>query len=592
MHTILSILSSIPALIAIVIATIVTLYGFWLRSDNFRFLNFKYTFPIHGSGEWGKLKKLQGKMRAEDEPLGEQDDLTEDERELCNDFKSAITGAEGAEVTPHQFKRAQDYLRLTEQDDTRPIGMLSKIGLFALILAEAVGTGYVLAPFMSQEITASQANIAAGILALAAAIILATLTHLAGEAEAKISAYKNKSGNIDVDEAIKIGLAEDQDTDQYRIDENGNIVQHNLRARFTHRISKPKEGHLAAVSSAILIVILMGVLFGIRYEGVKQTATQKAVQLEQNGFGGDSANPFASDTPAATGLPPDVAQNQMQSRKNVAESLSNDFFMQGVNAAIALSLIYLITQGLSFWLAFKSSFVGSGKFAYEFTRGEPSFDVFYQKYIAKKIDRVDSLLAALRSAREGRRKGKSTFKEYIKKGEKRETEQREECIKNAATMIANALDKKEELLIDRRMMLCHKFSPEEAKDIYSKVRVQRALRQDLQGSVSGNNSSHAPISLEPVTPTPQRPEPPPIHDSATQTQPSPVSQPAAAFDAEKVATEIYNLSSKDAKKARMVKLKKDLSVDDYQKIVSAYVNVKESQKKKQDAEIDGLLSDD
>ena len=438
MHTLISIISSIPFLVISALSVVLTLFIVWLRSDNFRFTYFAYKRPwVFVSDHRGKFQTLV--KDTEDAEIS-PDGMVAAEKTLCDDFESAISGSVKAEVTEEQFNRAKGYLKITEQNDIKPSSIWAKIGLFILILAESVGTGYVLAPWMSTEITSSQANVAAAVLALAVAIVLAMLTHHTGAELSMYYRYKRCSGSEGEDK--KIDLGDEQMEDAFYIDSNSHVVKKNPAKRcFSNRVFDPgSKGITLFIVSSVIIVAIMVSLFEIRLGGIDSEATKQNVYMVKNGVsaGDDGANPFASATD--TSVPPDVVAAQQKSREVVADTLSEDYKKQGIFASIMLSLIYIVTQFTAFMIAFKTAFIGQGEAAYEFTHNEPSFATFYAKYIKSKIDQAESLLTQLRRerAKRGHRVGNSSFRSYLEKGAQVEKDVRMKNIGREASSIASA----------------------------------------------------------------------------------------------------------------------------------------------------------
>jgi len=490
-HSIISILSSWPVLVGIAMATIVTAFAYWLQADTFRFTAFAYkrpwAFPNDHRGEFQRLSK-----ESNDAPV-DTGGFVPAERALCKTFKSAISGSPNAEVTERQFERAQSYLKITQQTTIRPPSTIAHIGLFVLILAESVGTGYVLAPFMSTEITPAQANVAAGILALAVAIVLAMLTHHTGAEMAKFSHYRKHSGTEGHEE--RIGLGDDQGKDAYYIDTGSQTVRQNpLARRYANRIDDPGvKGPVLFGAALAMILGLMVLIFLIRMGGVESETTKQIVSMETNGVS-DSGGSSPFESAGAPALPPSVAAAQQESRKTVAESLGGNYRMQGLSASFMLALIYLVTQFTAFLIAFKSSFSGQGAAAYAFTRDQPSFETFRRKFLSPKIHKAESLLSQLRTARAKRRHrtGTGTFEQFLTEGDKREEGLREDLIQKAATEIASGRTEDD---IKLRLELELKnggFTSQEQGELLAEVRRNR-------GMIGG---IYSPVAETPVRPRP------------------------------------------------------------------------------------------
>lgn len=482
-HSIISILSSWPVLVVAALTTIVTAFVFWLRADNFRFTLFAYKRPwAFGSDHRGQFQLLS--KESNDSPV-DANNLVHAEQTLCKTFKAAISGSPNAEVTKGQFERAQSYLKITQQTTIRPPSIVANIGLFVLILAESVGTGYVLAPWMSTEITPSQANLAAGVLALAVAIILALLTHHTGTEMAKFAHYRKHSGTEGAGD--RIGLGDDQDQDAYYIDSGTQAVRPNPQARrYFNRIEDPGiKGPAQFGAALVMIVGIMLLIFLIRVGGVESETTKQIVSMETNGVStsGDS-NPFASA--GTSTLPPSVAEAQQQSRTTVAESLGGNYKMQGLAASFMLALIYLVTQFTAFIIAFKSGFSGQGAAAFAFTRDQASFDTFRRKFLEPRITKVESMLEQLRRAREKRhhRIGKGSFEAFLAAGEQREEEARDGLIDTAASNISHGRTEQDRDLQWELAVKNYGFTSSEQVALAQKVRENTLVRETMRMPVA------------------------------------------------------------------------------------------------------------
>lgn len=480
------IVSSVPFLIGLMLTTIMALFYFWLRADSFRFTSFAFKRPwVFGSDHRGQFQKLA--KESTDSDIG-ADGMVNSERTLSGIFKHAMTGSDGAEVSEAQFNNAKEYLNVTGQNEVKPAHPIFKVFLFVLILAESVGTGFVLAPFMAKEITPSQANFAAGVIALSVAIILAMLTHVTGEEFAKILRYSKNSGTEGKHQHIKLGS--NQQVDAFYIDYNSNTVRDNPPPRrFSNRVTDPgKIGYLWLTISTVFVIALMVGLFELRIGDVNIDATRQAAELVQkNQAGANAGDPFAIQSPQ---VPPAAQAASDQYVQKTAEEVKQDAKTSGIAAAFILALIYLVTQFTAFIIAFRTTFSGEGKAAYLFTRDMQSFDTFKAKFLAPKIERAESLLAQLRTVRQksNHRIGKTSFKEFLAQGVEKEKQDKADVIGHAATSIANAPNDAERNLRWELELRNHNFNDQEQAVLVEKVRNQIQRR----GQIS------SPVQLSPV----------------------------------------------------------------------------------------------
>ena len=528
LNSIIPVISSIPFLVSVILGTILTAFIFWLRADNFRFTAFAYKRPwVWGNNHSGEFQKLS--IQSLDSVVG-PDKLVDAERTLCSTFKGAISGSPMSEVSETQFNNAKNYLKITMQNDIHRPSMVAQIGLFLLILAESVGTGYVLAPWMSTEITPSQANVAAGVLALSVAIVLALITHATGAEMAQFWRYRKNSGSEGLDRTIDLG--ENQDVDAFFIDPNNSTVRPNpTPRRFSNRVMDPGgKGPVLLIISTLIIIAIMVAIFEIRAGGIDSQATMQVASFKQNNSG-DASDPFS--TASQTPLPPDAVAAQNDYKDKVAKTLSDDYRKQGIAASIMLALIYLVTQFTAFIIAAKTTFSGQGQQAYEFTRNMQSFETFKAKFLQPKIARAEGFLAQLRAVRQkgNHRCGTGTFNEYLKLGADQQMDKRFDLITSAVADISNAKNDEDRKL---RWELALKNYNFDASEQAALVEECEAAIQKLAriGSAAMPRTVAAPA--QPAAPAPvQAPAPTTAPATpvakAVQTQPSNVAEIAKAF---------------------------------------------------------------
>ena len=360
-----------------------------MKAEIFDFL---YAFPMSLFGNIGKLKTLKHDTRGIYEDTWRKTDagIPDPELRLCNDYYAAF-GENIASKTV--FDNAYEYLVLTYQADTRTVSLWERILLVTLTLAEAAGTGFLLAPWISQEMSAAQIGYVGWIIAFAFAFGMLILTHFAGESAKKAVVYKNVIGDRDrnaIGRIRPIAFTAQQAVDAHDPPEN----------RFMARALKgPRDrGSWAPTIATVAVLgLALAFIFWIRWEGIKQATTNQVVQMEKSGVGQSSANPFANMGPgSSTPLPPDVVQSQQQARDKVALEIGREQEGQGFGAAMLLSFIYIMTQSAGFLFSYKHAFVGDGEKAYKLTRGESHYETYVRTVASPYLNRAESRLAELR----------------------------------------------------------------------------------------------------------------------------------------------------------------------------------------------------
>lgn len=392
-------------------------FYWWTQANKPVWFDFLYSFPVPLFGHIGKLRRLKKNTeQVENRASWDATGMPPPEHTLCNEYAGAMKIAQN----PIVFNRAKEYLRLTYQSDIKPMALWAFIVLFVLTIAEAMGTGFLMAPFISSEMSSSEIGYAGWVIAVAMAIMLLLLTHHAGKSAKRYHSIKQALGSLDrngkprdLDDDNPISVDMDQDIDKGKSGE----------ARFYRRVVKLRDrGSLApTVAVLVLLTLVLAGVFGIRWSGIKKQNTLEVVQMEKNGVGASGAdsggNPFAAADSQA--LPPDIVKNQQESRDKVAKEVGAADLGQGFGAAFLLALIYLLAQASGFWFAFETSFVGEGDTAYKLTRGEPDYQSYHAKYILPYEARAESRLAELRRhfssvlTEYGRNPATMTFRQFL-----------------------------------------------------------------------------------------------------------------------------------------------------------------------------------
>ena len=354
--------------------------------------DFLYALPVPLFGQIGKLERLKTDTRSlagnawREDPLG----LPDPELRLCNDYYAAF--GENISSKP-VFENAYAYLVHSYQSDTRPMELWQHLLLVALTLAEAAGTGFLLAPWVSQEMSAAQIGYVGWIIAFAFAFGMLILTHSAGRSYKKAALFKSVVGEKDPDaldriRPISLSMAQAADAAQ------------TPEIRFAARVSKGSRDRGSLWPTFATVVVLgaaLAFIFYIRWEGIKEAETHQVVHLEHHGLSSSSSNPFAAMSSGnSTSLPPAIQQAQQQARDRVAKEIARENAGQGFGAAALLSFIYIMTQSAGFLFSFQHAFLGDGEQAFELTRGESHYETYVRAIASPYLNRAESRLAELR----------------------------------------------------------------------------------------------------------------------------------------------------------------------------------------------------
>ncbi len=312
-------------------------------------------------------------------------------------------------VSVESFQNAREYLKLSDQNGRRPMSALLWMILGVLTVAEALGTGLLLAPLLSRDITPTFAMIVASVLALVIAIIAVVITHGAGEdlfangLLAKVrNTYKQNQGFRTVggmrsEFLAPIGPENDQSRDA-ELEPAGRLA-----ARIgatTMDGMQPRKGRIIA---AVAFILLFG--FGTtayrHYVFTKQQDRAAVTPAASADSGGaqNFQNIFAAGASGAAAVIPPAAASAAAAADAAAEHHVQQDAAKANDAGIAiLALIYVFTQLLGLLTGYKYSFFNDdAEKAYEKTGGQLGYDDFLRIKVHPFAERAHLRLGQLRA---------------------------------------------------------------------------------------------------------------------------------------------------------------------------------------------------
>ena len=488
-----------------------------------QFFDFLYAFPIPLFGPIGKLKQLKTDTRGihENTWRNASAGMPDPELRLCNDYYAAF--GENISSKP-VFENAYEYLVHSYQADTRPMALWQHALLIALTLAEAAGTGFLLAPWVSQEMSAAQIGYVGWIIAFAFAFGMLILTHFAGHSYKKAALFKSVVGETDpgaLNHVRPISVSMAQDVDAVEKPE----------VRFVARVSKGPKDHGSLWPTIATVVVLgaaLAFIFYIRWEAIKESATHHVVKMEQNGVTSSSSNPFASmNSGSSSPLPPAIQQAQQQARNRVAKELGREQEGQGFGAAALLSFIYIMTQSAGFLFSYQHAFLGDGEKAHELTRDETHYETYVRAIASPYLNRAESRLAELRQYLGER------IPDYAK-------------------------------------------NPSRASfmDFYKQRQTEKLRQEDMAGLIQQPSSRPSLSTAKPTTATPSAT---PLTPTTTTRESTSAGREIGATDEElrTMAQEIYNLSDAAARKARFQERSARLGSAEQMKLLDYFNQIKD-----------------
>ncbi len=403
-------LGHVYALIGFALILLAAAYIWWRRrNEKFWWTDFTYAFPA-----FGKIDRLSRGSRAD--RSADDQGLTPAENQLLHDY-SVHLGA----TDPSAFARARQFLKLTGQDNRRPTPLIMLPLLFVLLLAEALGFSFLLAPFIAAEITPYQAEIIGIIVAFVLATIAAGLTHAAGAQWYEGSLYR-KMRAAARDHGVRmfeqqITPADDQDKD--------NAAKY--PTRFGNRVfatEYDKPGVSVILAAMIYIVAIAAVSTGVRYENLHLLLSeQSALQVSPGGSGG--GNPFANaGNSDASGLPAAVTENARSAQRQILADENGERLMRGLAGISGLGVIFVFTQIFSTYMGLRYGHLNAKRVvdAYNLTGGYLDYPEYERHELTPKISVVEARLRTLRRKLyddHGRASGTSsiTFRQWLARQE-------------------------------------------------------------------------------------------------------------------------------------------------------------------------------
>lgn len=387
--------------VPVILATLLAVFSVYAK----HFLNFQWTdffIMLPFIGDMHRWKQETSALKRKDwDVIGGSLAMPKPEHSLCSKYKSAITPTSYV-----SFKNAKEFLRLAKQTGRSPTSKAMWIILFALTVAEAVGTGMVIAPFVAQEMTGNEMIYVGYVIAFAMAYILMRMTHKAGEETYRRNTisvvlgradrnqdffdYIDAEGATHPGETIVHGAHQEQD-ENVRDD----------RYRFARRVLRGRHDrgeYTFTVWTLVLVVALLSGIAWVRVKGMEANLTQAA--SETNGSGQSGNNPFANlpGMGGAATLPAAVSHASHQADQHVQQELTAEKRSQGYGGVFVLSLIYLLTQFLGFTQGYTKSFVnGESEEAHELTRGYSDYNEYWNHCVGPYVHVADMRLKKLRS---------------------------------------------------------------------------------------------------------------------------------------------------------------------------------------------------
>ncbi|MDA8093315.1 MAG: hypothetical protein M0T84_05270 [Betaproteobacteria bacterium] len=371
--------------------------------------DFWVALPVVGRmSEWKKMNQGTGLATVSVSPNAgyvERTLVVPAERALYDYYDESV-----AKTSSRGFFNSREYLKITGQNGRKPMSSVVWVILALLTVAEALGTGLLVAPLLSNELTPSLAMIAGSIIAMVIASVAVIITHGAGEdlyantLLAKVrGSYRQHGGFRMADGSMynnfgkHIGPEDDQEQDE-TLEASGRLARR-INAMTAESMQSRKGRIIAAV--AFIVLFAIGTTVYRHYVFNKQQDQSAMAPAASPDAGSANFSNMFSQSSATAGnmpLPTAVAQAAQQSEHRAKQAVANDSSDANNAGILVLALIYVFTQLLGLLTGYKYSFYDEdGRKAYEKTLGQIGYEDFLRVAVQPVAQRAQMRLGQLRS---------------------------------------------------------------------------------------------------------------------------------------------------------------------------------------------------
>ncbi len=387
------------------VCLLVATFLIWARfTSSWRGKDFWVWLPVFGKmDKWKKYDEQTGTAANRGEMLPV-------ERELYSYYKSGLP-----EIKPDKFDNYVKYLSVAGQSDRIPMPVWMWFILYGLTVAEAFGTGALIAPLVSREITPNGALFIGAALAFVLAVVTLLFTHGAGEELYKNSIvsqiqtdYRQNSGFLLADGSHVQHINHISPTEVQDIDKGASPTTRMAARLNIATISAAKKKYMSIISAVLLVALAFVLSTWYRHDELNKHLDSEAVGMSSPSQASGSANyqnmfSSAGDGGASassgnnTQLPAAVAQATQQSQKKAVNAIVSDKKSANDVGVLLLGVIYLFTQILGVVTGYKYGFFNEGvEKAYNETLGYQSYDSFLSHVVSPVAQVADLRMGMLR----------------------------------------------------------------------------------------------------------------------------------------------------------------------------------------------------
>ena len=383
----------------------------------------RYTHSLWGKDFWvwlpvfGKMAKWSKMTIGIDNPDTERSraaDANYADHVLTTPAERALFSyyADGLKVaSPKQFANYREFLIQSDQNGRQPMAPFIWIILAMLTIAEAIGTGLLIAPLLSQDITPNLAVIVGSVIALAIAAIALMITHGAGEDWFRNGlltrvrkTYDEQSGFFDRQGQRLRHVDPVSPEKEQTIDANNSPIAR-LAARIGATTKPAMANRILRMVFAVVFIVVFGLgttayrhyIFNHEQDAANSGLNSAAVAAPsyQSMFSGSGSG---SATSGNLPLPAAVASAAQQSQQQAQSALEGDSSKANDAGILILALIYVFTQIIGILTGYKYSFFnGDAENAYHGTQGKMSYADYRSDVLEPVAQRAESRMEQLRS---------------------------------------------------------------------------------------------------------------------------------------------------------------------------------------------------
>lgn len=409
--------NTVMTVISLMVLVVVVIV--WWDRVKYFFMNMMYGMPVIG-----EISRSSKKPQVRTDG-----DWFYSEIRLCDDFYSYY-GKHNKSA--EYYEKCRDYLNKCQETGRRKKGFLLSSLLVFLILFEAVGFAYVLAPFMVQNVSANDASMLAWFTAFLLSIAAVFFTDKMGEEIHRNSLIKKIRTWYENDRNNPQDLNKDPKVDldnTYRDDLGKSYVQ--MLNRVPHNATVTSNYPWTIATIIYILIISIGAFMVRSY-------TLDSIETEAV----NTASPFTSSSfPSSTSqfeLPAEAEVFNQSADKKADDDKKNAVHMASLTTFIILSVIFIAIQALGIMFGYLYSLSGiesakAWKYTKDFNNAE-EFANYYQRQRDQIARDAQAKLSALQESlssrittsgheREAMLKGfgHKTFDIYLQKKESKAT---------------------------------------------------------------------------------------------------------------------------------------------------------------------------